>query len=348
MNMVKHHDSPGQCDFTSSILAKGIKMFRGKFELYSLFVAMFLGVGALFSQDYPLLYEETFEGGCSNWSPNIPENWSMGADEHGAYFALLQAGPVGSPRRPTSMAILKPYVVGDFELEVVAKCNTDSTNIWRDLCLFYGYQDSVHFYYTHFSARSDDNHNITAIVNNADRLKINTEASGTTKTRLTDCQYHTFKIKRSISSGSIEAYFDNEKIITAVDSTFLWGRVGIGSFDDVATFSSVTLWGERAETTVRSTASPADFTLFQNYPNPFNPKTTIRFSVSRPQNVTLTIYDMLGRERKRLVDEAVAAGSHDLVWDGTDDAGLLVTNGVYVYQLKTDYARDIKKMILLK
>jgi hypothetical protein len=141
-----------------------------------------------------------------------------------------------------------PYTVGSFELEVVAKSDRDSTVLARDICLFFGYQDSLRFYYSHFAARSAEVHNIIAIVKNADRVKINIEPPGTTNALLTDYQYHTLKIVRSVATGSIEAYFDGEKIMTAYDRTFLYGRVGIGSFDDVATFKSVRLWGEAVET----------------------------------------------------------------------------------------------------
>ena len=204
---------------------------------------------SVFAQSsYPLLYEEDFSAGSINWQPNIPDNWRDSTDAQGYYYVLLRPGPFGTPRRPTSSAILMPHTVGNFELEVVAKSDRDTTVLARDICLFFGYQDSLRFYYSHFAGQSARVHNIIAIVNNADRVKINVEPPGTTKALLKDYQYHTLRIVRSVASGSIEAYFDGEKIMTAYDRTFLYGRVGIGSFDDIATFKSVKLWGEAVET----------------------------------------------------------------------------------------------------
>ena len=299
--------------------------------------------------NYPLLYEETFESGSTNWAPNIPGNWSLGSDADGHWYELLRAGSSCSPRRPTSISILTPYSVGNFELQVVAKCNTDSTVVWRDICLFFGYQDSVHFYYTHFSAISDDNHNIIAIVDNSDRKKINLEASGRTDPLLNDCQCHTLKIIRSVESGSIEAYFDNEKIMTAVDSTFLYGKIGIGSFDDVASFKTVKLWGELAETNVgRATKRPSGFTLLPNYPNPFNASTTMRFKISNKSNVALNVYDTKGRLYQRLADTTFDAGQHEIKWDVKDSTGHTVSSGVYIVRAQAGGRLQIKKCTMLK
>lgn len=224
-----------------------IKNISVSFIFYlSLFQSVLCNSG--FAQNnYPLLYEETFDSGSTNWSANIPENWRDGSDEQGNFYELIQNGPLGTPRRPTSISILKPYNVGNFELQVIAKSNKDTTIKARDICLFFGYQDSIRFYYAHFSAISENIHNIIAIVNKADRFKINTEPVGTTKALLKDYKYHTLKIKRTVDNGTIEASIDGKLIMTAVDSTFLDGKIGIGSFDDVATFKSVKLWGEKTE-----------------------------------------------------------------------------------------------------
>jgi hypothetical protein len=73
---------------------------------------------------------------------------------------------------------------------------------------------------------------------------------------------------------------------------------------------------------------PEKFELHQNYPNPFNPKTTIRFDVSTSGNVSLKVYDVLGREVAVLADEYLRAGSYERVFDAGD-----LPSGVYIYSL---------------
>ncbi len=95
------------------------------------------------------------------------------------------------------------------------------------------------------------------------------------------------------------------------------------------------------------TAMPAEFSLSQNYPNPFNPTTLIKYSVPTG-NVTLEIYNMLGQKVRTLINKKVAAGSYDIVWDGTDYAGKQVSSAVYIYQLKSDAGVKAKKMLFQK
>ena len=95
-------------------------------------------------------------------------------------------------------------------------------------------------------------------------------------------------------------------------------------------------------------SSPAEFQLIQNYPNPFNPSTTIQFSLSESQPVTIIVYDILGNKIKTLVNEFKESGNHEIIWDGTNDSGSRQSTGVYFYQLKSGSATSVKKMMLLK
>jgi subtilisin family serine protease len=98
----------------------------------------------------------------------------------------------------------------------------------------------------------------------------------------------------------------------------------------------------------RPSSLPSGFTLSQNYPNPFNPSTSIMFSVDREQHVALTIYNVLGQHVRTLVDGAVTAGFHDVVWDATDESGNSVASGIYFYRLDTGESHTTRKMMLLK
>jgi len=90
-------------------------------------------------------------------------------------------------------------------------------------------------------------------------------------------------------------------------------------------------------------AIPKQFTLSQNYPNPFNAATTISFSLSEPQFVTLKIYDLLGREVQTQVDELKHAGNHQAIWNAEN-----TVSGMYFYKISTGDYTETRKMILLK
>jgi subtilisin family serine protease len=92
------------------------------------------------------------------------------------------------------------------------------------------------------------------------------------------------------------------------------------------------------------------FYLYQNYPNPFNGTTRFKFDLLTKQQISLRIYDVLGREIKTLVNNAnFSAGSHTSVtWDGKDDLGKTVPSGIYFYQLVSDRFVQSRKLVLLK
>jgi hypothetical protein len=93
---------------------------------------------------------------------------------------------------------------------------------------------------------------------------------------------------------------------------------------------------------------PDRYKLYQNYPNPFNPKTVIQYDIPELSQVSLTIYDLSGREINQLVNEAQSPGLKTMVWDGKDFMGNKMGAGVYIYQLKSDNYVESKKMIFVK
>ena len=93
---------------------------------------------------------------------------------------------------------------------------------------------------------------------------------------------------------------------------------------------------------------PTTYALSQNYPNPFNPETVIDFQLPQESHVNLTIFNMLGQEIRRLMDEKKSGGYYKVVWDGKSEVGESVASGVYFYSLKAGHFSSIKKMMLLK
>ena len=93
---------------------------------------------------------------------------------------------------------------------------------------------------------------------------------------------------------------------------------------------------------------PERVQLGQNYPNPFNHATVIDYSIPRLSHVSITVYDILGREVTTLIDAGQKAGSHQIHWNGTDYSGKPVASGIYLYCLKTENVSEVRKMLLLK
>lgn len=87
---------------------------------------------------------------------------------------------------------------------------------------------------------------------------------------------------------------------------------------------------------------------FANSPNPFNPSTTVRFSLSQPGLVSLTIYDILGRTVRRLIEADYETGTYDVQFDGHDDHGQSLASGMYLARLTGVGASKTLKMVLLR
>lgn len=88
---------------------------------------------------------------------------------------------------------------------------------------------------------------------------------------------------------------------------------------------------------------PTDFALEQNYPNPFNPETRIRFALPVKQNVTLTVYNILGQKVRTLLAQELEAGVYNVNFPAKE-----LASGVYIYRLQTDKITLTKKMVLQK
>jgi hypothetical protein len=93
---------------------------------------------------------------------------------------------------------------------------------------------------------------------------------------------------------------------------------------------------------------PSVFELKQNYPNPFNPVTAIRYSLHRPSQVDIVVFNVLGQEVRTLESGIQSAGTYETGWDGTDQAGVKVASGIYFYRIKAGDFTETRKMVLLK
>jgi hypothetical protein len=93
---------------------------------------------------------------------------------------------------------------------------------------------------------------------------------------------------------------------------------------------------------------PQGFALEQNFPNPFNPFTTLRYDLPEDALVNITIYDMMGRVVKTLINDQQTAGYKSIQWNATNDNNQPVSAGLYLYTIQAGDYSQTKKMVLLK
>jgi len=116
-------------------------------------------------------------------------------------------------------------------------------------------------------------------------------------------------------------------------------------------FSPVTAVADRGQ----ESGIPEDYNLLSNYPNPFNPATTITYELPVPSYVEIDIFNARGQKIRTLLAASVTAGKHDMQWNGVNDAGQIVSSGVYMVRVKAvsfDGSgrgfEKVKKMLFLK
>ena len=93
---------------------------------------------------------------------------------------------------------------------------------------------------------------------------------------------------------------------------------------------------------------PGKFALHPNFPNPFNPTTMITYDLADASDVQLNIYDLMGRNINKVVNQNQSAGRHFVIWNANDYLGNQVSAGVYLYRLQAGNKIFTRKMILMK
>ncbi len=134
----------------------------------------------------------------------------------------------------------------------------------------------------------------------------------------------------------IEGTGDLTFVGIAVEKTIDGEQSGILYLDDLQT--DLTLPVEEENNSL-----PTQFELAQNYPNPFNPTTTISYALPSNAKVVMKVYDVLGREVARLVDEVKPAGKYNVNFNANG-----LSSGVYFYSIQAGKFSETKKLMLLK
>lgn len=201
--------------------------------------------------ELPLLLREDFEQGADHWRPTDSAVWRLtdaGAPRGKVFDQFQNKSDYMPPHRsPFHFALCQAEgtVVGDFDLRAKVR-STVKDYAHRDACVIFGHQDSAHFYYVHFGKRADDHANQIFIVDGAPRTKISEVSTEGTNW---DDEWHSVRVRRVVAEGLVEVFFDDleRPVMRAHNRQFLWGRIGIGSFDDTTQWDDVELRGVRVE-----------------------------------------------------------------------------------------------------
>ncbi|MBV6478798.1 MAG: hypothetical protein HGGPFJEG_01555 [Ignavibacteria bacterium] len=136
---------------------------------------------------------------------------------------------------------------------------------------------------------------------------------------------------------------DNSKLLKTKIFTFD-GKNNVEITNSVSTKTDGVI-GNKGNESI--TSVPTEYALAQNYPNPFNPSTTINYELPESGQVTLRIYDLLGKEVATLVNEKLEAGRYSVTFNGSSVSGGLAS-GMYFYKITAGNYTAVKKMVLIK
>ncbi len=198
---------------------------------------------------YQLLYSQSFETGdpVRDFVFTDASAWKVtGEGTERALELVKQSVYEPAVRSPVNIAMIADRQFGDFILEADL-IQTGKEYGHRDMCLFFGIGDPSHFYYAHIATKTDDHAHNIFIVNNEPRTKISEKTTDGVNWGL-DIWHHV-RLERNMKAGTIKVFFDDmdTPIMSATDSTFGVGYVGLGSFDDTGKARNIKIWGPKSE-----------------------------------------------------------------------------------------------------
>jgi hypothetical protein len=167
--------------------------------------------------------------------------------------------------------------------------------------------------------------------------------------------------------GQIEILNNKEYLIISAEFNISqekrwdWVIISPGGEENILSeYDPISLSGQITDITLKKIRRlPTQYTLSQNYPNPFNPITTLNYEIREKGDVSLTVYDLLGKEIWNFNQRNLSIGYHSVQWDGIDNDGSPLGSGCYLYQLKVSSISvfgskpeqlfvQTRKMVLLK
>jgi hypothetical protein len=147
-----------------------------------------------------------------------------------------------------------------------------------------------------------------------------------------------------VSNALLVNYFEDHDLEYDTEYFYRVYYVAAGANSDYSDVLSVTLeWLD-----VDGEQLPTVYALHQNYPNPFNPLTSLSYDLPEDAMVNITVFDMMGRVVRTLVNGQQSAGYKSLQWNGTNNSGHPISAGLYIYTIQAGEFSQTRKMILLK
>ena len=146
----------------------------------------------------------------------------------------------------------------------------------------------------------------------------------------------------------IEVQFQNN--LTNPSVVFMFDDVSAGDINTTPIMAWADGFGQYINTldVVTENTVPNRYFLHPNYPNPFNPSTIISYDIANDSRVELNVFDMRGRLIKNLVNQNQSVGRYNVIWNGSDNLGNIVSAGVYIYKLNAGVEIFSRKMVLMK
>ena len=194
---------------------------------------------------YSLVYEQDFEQrhATGDFRFTDADAWRQGELADGGGCLELHAASEYRPthRSPYNIALIGVGTVGSFVLDVDMQ-QTGREYGHRDLCVFFGFNDPDHYYYTHMATTGDQNAHQVFIVNDGPRTPITTDRTEGVDWG-TDIWRH-IRVVRDAEAGTISVYFDDMEnpVQVASDTTFTEGYIGFGSFDDTGRMDNIRVY----------------------------------------------------------------------------------------------------------
>ncbi len=209
-------------------------------------ILLFAACAAIIYTQWPRRGVATFKDDFSKgvnpaWSPKTPEKWGLAKEGRKSFYQLKEPGSYEpGVVRPAEYSLISHLTYTDFTFKCKLRCDAPVERRYRDIVIIFGYQDDTHFYYVHLSNITDDLHNGIMLVNGDHRRKLNTDIPEPT---LIDMDFHKVEVRRKVITGDIAVYFDGKLVMQGHDRTFISGKVGVGSLDDVGSFDDVYVKG---------------------------------------------------------------------------------------------------------
>ncbi len=271
----------------------------------------------------PGTFAQIVNGGFENWNGTEPEGWKTSNSEAATYV-------VKSTESHSGNYSLSSTVINNFGISygglLLSGQNGEGFAISERYAALTGF-------YKFVPADANDRINIIIlayVISDTDTTYI-----GSGMANLAESQNFTqFNVGIMYSTSSVPNHITIS--ISFRSTSGIWPTAGSKYFiDDLALSTAVKA----------NDFSGPDFTykLNQNYPNPFNPVTSIKYSIKENTNVYLSVYDILGREIRSLVNENKNPGEYEVKFDAGG-----ITSGIYFYRLKAGDFIQTKKMLILK